>query len=145
MDDQQRAPLAPRLSTAQPPPVSPLDAMRRFWGKAFTYSGRATRAEYNWALGLFLIYYCIVVAAVIGAGLRNSSLGVGVAFALMLVFMLPWLALIARRCHDINRPGTFGLLLLATGIGFLITEGFLMFSDSDPRGARFDSPSTPSE
>ncbi|MFL6109406.1 MAG: DUF805 domain-containing protein [Marmoricola sp.] len=113
--------------------------MNSFWGKAFTYGGRSTRAEYNWALGLFLIYYGIVVASVIGLELRNSWLGVGLALALLLVFVVPWLALIARRCHDINRPGTFGLLLLATGIGFLVAEGFLMFSDSDPRGIRFDS------
>jgi len=119
--------------------------MRNFWVKAFTYNGRASRAEYNWALAIFLLYYGAVVAAVIGAGLRDSLVGLLLAFALLMVFIVPWFALIARRCHDINRPGAFGFLLLATGIGFLVTEGFLMFSESDPRGARFDPASSPAE
>jgi len=119
--------------------------MRNFWVKAFTYSGRASRAEYNWALAIFLLYYGAVVAAVIGAGLRDSLIGLLLAFALLMVFIVPWFALIARRCHDINRRGAFGLLLLATGIGFLVTEGLLMFSASDPRGVRFDPESSPAE
>ena len=61
--------------------------------------------------------------------------------AFWIAFVVPWLALIARRCHDMNRPGTFGFLLLATGIGFLVTEGFLMLAESDPRGVRFDQTS----
>jgi uncharacterized membrane protein YhaH (DUF805 family) len=146
MDDQQRALLASRLSTGQQAPVSPADAMRNFWVKAFTYNGRASRAEYNWALAFFLLYYGAVVAAVIGGvGLRNSLIGLLLAVALLMVFIVPWFALIARRCHDINRPGAFGLLLLATGIGFLVTEGFFMFSESDPLGTRFDPESPPAE
>jgi len=145
MDDQQRALLASRLSAAQRPPISPTDALKNFWVKAFTYSGRASRAEYNWALAMFLLYYGAVVGLVIGAGLRNSLLGLLLALASLLLVIVPWFALIARRCHDMNRPGAFGFLLLATGIGFLITEGFLMFSVSDPAGVRFDPASTPVE
>jgi uncharacterized membrane protein YhaH (DUF805 family) len=138
MNDQQRAVNAPGPSTAEPPRSAATEAVRNFWAKAFTYSGRATRSEYNWALALFVLYYAAVGGSVVGVGLRDTWLGVALALALLLVFIVPWFALVARRCHDMNRPGAFGLLLLATGIGFLITEGFLMFSDSDPRGARFD-------
>lgn len=142
MDDPQPALLASCVSTAQPPPVSPTQAVKNFWVKAFTYSGRATRSEYNWALALFSLYYGAVGGSVIGLGLRNTLVGVLIFVALMLIFVVPWLALIARRCHDMNRPGAFGFLLLAAGIGFLIAEAFLIFSDSDPRGARFDPVST---
>ena len=112
--------------------------MLDFWRKAFTYSGRATRSDYNWALLMFLVVSTPASALFEYVIPRPVSTIVGALF--WGAFIVPWLALIARRCHDMNRRGLFGLLLLATGIGFLVTEGFLIFADSDPRGARFDPP-----
>jgi len=111
--------------------------MRSFWTKAFTYSGRATRTEYNWALLMFLLASFIAAAALIPTA-ENSVVRLYVIGPLWLAFIVPWIALVARRCHDLNRRGAFGLWLLATGIGFLIIEGILMFGDSDLRGSRFD-------
>jgi uncharacterized membrane protein YhaH (DUF805 family) len=116
---------------------SPFVAMQSFWSKAFTYSGRANRSEYNWALLM-----CLLVTSVAGIALtptaEDSVVRLYVGGLLGLAFIVPWIALVVRRCHDINRRGAFGLWLLATGIGFLITEGILMLGDSDPRGSRFD-------
>lgn len=116
--------------------VSPVEAMKSFWVKAFVYSGRSTRAEYNWALLMFVITASVAALLFAYAVPRPASTILGLA--LWFAFVVPWLALIARRCHDLNRSGTFGLLLLATGIGFLVVEGFLMLAESDPRGVRFE-------
>jgi uncharacterized membrane protein YhaH (DUF805 family) len=110
--------------------------MQSFWTKAFTYSGRATRAEYNWALLMFLLVTLVAALALTPTG-EDSLVRQYVGGLLCVVFIVPWLALVARRCHDLNRRGAFGLWLLA-GIGFLITEAILMFGDSDPQGSRFD-------
>lgn len=132
-------PMPPALPPYEAAPrVKAATAIRNFWVKAFSYSGRATRAEYNWALGLFAASYGAVLAVLVPTGLQRSAVGVAVIVAVLLAFVLPWPALIARRCHDINKPGVFGLLFLATSIGFLVTAAFLMFVRSDPRGARFD-------
>ena len=126
-----------RKQSDQRPVPSLLAAMQLFWTKAFTYSGRATRAEYNWALLMFLLV-TFVAALALTPTAEDSLVRLYVVGLLWFVFIVPWLALFARRCHDLNRRGAFGLWLLATGIGFLITEGILMFGDSDPQGSRFD-------
>lgn len=143
MDDEKRALFAERLAAAQRPPVPPVGALTDFWLKGFTYSGRATPAEYNWPLVTFVVASCIP-GALFASGIPRP-ISIVLEIALLVVFTVPWFALIARRCHDMNRRGAFGLLLLATGIGFLVTEGFLMFSESDPLGARFDPGSSPTE
>lgn len=136
MEDETPDVLVARLSAAQPPSVSPVGALKNFWVNAFTYSGRATRAEYNWPLLMFVVASCVPGVLFESGVPRPISTILAIAF--LVTFAVPWFALIARRCHDTNRPGTFGLLLLATGIGFLVVMGLLMFTDSDPRGVRFD-------
>jgi uncharacterized membrane protein YhaH (DUF805 family) len=143
------------MDAPSPPPIStwqyttPDDEVRadqawiNFWRKAFTYNGRATRAEYNWALAQFLVI--LFFASLMSGLLPNEAVGTGFDAAVWLLFIVPWIALISRRCHDLNRRGTFGLWLLATGVGFLVTQGFLIFGKSDPRGARFDRPAAPVE
>lgn len=126
-----------RQRSHQRPVPSPLAAMQSFWTKAFTYSGRANRTEYNWALLMFLLV-TFAAALALAPTAEDSVVRLYVVGALWLAFIVPWIALVARRCHDMNRRGAFGLWLLATGIGFLITEGILMFGDSDLRGSRFE-------
>lgn len=99
--------------------------------------GAQTRAEYNWALLVFLLA-TFVAALALTPTAEDSVVRLYAIGLLWFAFIVPWIALVARRCHDMNRRGAFGLWLLATGIGFLITEGILMFGDSDPRGSRFD-------
>lgn len=140
MDDRSQ-PISTTQYTLADGEVGADVAWINYWRKAFVYSGRATRAEYNWAFAQFLVIGLIVWALIYGLA-SNHALRTGLGVALLLVFIVPWLALISRRCHDINRRGTFGLWLLATNFGFLVTQGFLIFGRSDPRGARFDALST---
>lgn len=138
MDDQQEVPVASREPGAPQAAAAPLEAMLDFWRKAFTYSGRATRADYTWALLMFVTVF--IVEGVSVQYIAPRAVSMALSITALIVFIVPWLALIARRCHDLNRRGAFGLLLLATGIGFLVTQGFLIFADSDPKGIRFDQP-----
>ena len=55
VDDPSRELLASLRSRAGLPTPTPWDAMLDFWRKAFIYSGRATRFDYNWALLMFLV------------------------------------------------------------------------------------------
>ena len=112
--------------------------MLDFWRKAFIYSGRATRFDYNWALLMFLV--ASSGASALFEYVIPRPVSSILALALWGAFLVPWFALIARRCHDTNRRGVFGLLLVVAGIGFLVTEAVLIFYPSDPRGARFDPP-----
>lgn len=138
MEDQQRELFASPRSMAQQPTVSPVGAMLDFWRKAFTYSGRATRSEYNWALLTFIVV--VAFASVLFEYVIPRPVSTVLSVAVWVAFIVPWFALIARRCHDTNRRGVFGLLLLVMGIGFLVTEAVLIFDESDPRGIRFDPP-----
>lgn len=137
MEDQHRGVDDPGPSAVEPPVPSPTQAVRNFWARAFTYSGRATRAEYNWAL-LMVLVVMVIAALALSPTPEDSVVRLYVAGPISFAFIVPWIALVARRCHDLNRRGSFGLWLLATGIGFVITEGILMLGDSDPRGSRFD-------
>lgn len=110
-----------------------------YWRKAFVYSGRATRAEYNWAFAMVAVIWTafgLPAERLISNVVVLKSIGA----ALLLILATPWFALISRRCHDMNRRGTFGLLMLVPGVGFIVTTGFMVLGDSDPRGARFDQP-----
>lgn len=137
MDDAENALTHDRRPSQSPSLVGPSRAVRNFWIKAFVYSGRATRAEYNWALVMTVLLW-ISVGSLIVFLLPDGLLRKSIEIFLLLVFLVPWSALVVRRCHDMNRRGAFGLLLLATGIGFVVTECFLMFAGSNPLGARFE-------
>lgn len=138
MDDEQRAVLLSRLSTSQPPPLTPLGALKNYWLKAFTFKGRATRGEYNWPLVIYVGGSYAIVGILSAAGLRNSPLGLFIGALLTLLLIVPWIALVVRRCHDLDKSGAFGLMMFVPVVGFIIAEAILVFGDSDPDGVRFD-------
>lgn len=89
-----------------------------------TFSGRARRAEY-WYFVLFLVLGNVALgfvdgvagAYVGGVGGPGDSFGVfGMLFSL--ATFLPWLAVAARRLHDIDFRGWWALLPL-TVIGWI--------------------------
>jgi uncharacterized membrane protein YhaH (DUF805 family) len=77
--------------------------------KYATFSGRAARSEYWW----FMLFFFLVVAILTAI---NDKLG-NVA---VLAFLLPNLAVGARRLHDINKSGWFLLLGFIPIIGTII-------------------------
>ena len=81
------------------------------------FSGRARRKEY-WYFYLFQIVLGLGIGIVLGiAGISDDSMDV-VSGLLSLAFLLPTLAVGARRLHDVNRSGWW-MLIAFTIIGFI--------------------------
>ncbi|WP_314454745.1 DUF805 domain-containing protein [uncultured Microbacterium sp.] len=141
--------VAPPLD--QPYYGAPLGAaVRRFFAKYATFSGRASRSEYWW---------WVLVGAVVGTvlnalptltdGIRIEADGsatitgpLGVILGLVwLVWavgtFLPTLAVLVRRLHDTDRSGFWVFIGLVPLIGILVLVVFTVLGPR-PEGARFD-------
>ncbi len=100
---------------AELPMVGFGDAISRGFTNYFTFSGRATRAE-NWWWVLFTIIGVVALSIVENiAGIPTVLSGI-----FCLATLMPSLALVARRLHDINRSGWWQLLWFAILIGWII-------------------------
>jgi uncharacterized membrane protein YhaH (DUF805 family) len=126
-------------------------AFARFWSKAATFSGRASRSEYWWTWFWQLIVFVVLVglARIGNAGVEDAqgrmvgANGIGIAASVLLgVFLIatiiPNLAVTFRRLHDANLSGFFILLGLIAGIGGVVLLVFALLP-SNPLGARFDA------
>jgi len=91
-------------------------AIKVFFQKGITFSGRASRGEYWWpALFQFIVTLPIeIVSAVLtmsgydGSGVIIVAV---VSWVVSLVFLVPTLAVTWRRVQDIGKPGWLGLVL----------------------------------
>ncbi|MBO5120616.1 MAG: DUF805 domain-containing protein [Bacilli bacterium] len=81
-----------------------LDSYKRFWQNYANFKGRSTRADYWWVcLANFLIGFVLgFISGIIPdlAGLLSA-----VSSLYSLAVLVPTLALIVRRLHDINKSG----------------------------------------
>lgn len=101
-----------------------LDSYKRFWKNYANFKGRSTRADYWWVvLANFLIGFVLGFIA----GLIPDLAGVtGIITTLYsLASIIPTLALIVRRMHDINRSGWAYLFCLIPLVGFIVVLVFL--------------------
>lgn len=129
-------------------------AVRRFFKRYATFSGRASRSEYWWWT-LVSVGVSIIVNIIIGAGAAatpaSSSLGSTpapgpgaiVGYILLVIWALatvvPSLALTVRRLHDVNMSGWLVLLGLVPFLGALALLVFMILP-ANPAGQRFDQP-----
>jgi len=128
-------------------------AITRFWKKYARFDGRASRSEYWWwqlaqAIVLLVLYVITLAGGLAGAtfagdGRSQPGPGIFVGGALLLLWWLgtivPNLALLARRLHDVNLSGwliLIGLVPYLGGIALLV----MTFLSPNPYGARFDRP-----
>ena len=128
-------------------------AVRRFWKKYATFTGRASRSEYWWwALisGIVTIVLEILAAVAGSAGSTTSIYGTtspGPAagfFGFIIVLwalatVIPGLALLVRRLHDANFSAWMVLIVL---VPFLGAIALLVLTALPPNqtGRRFDRP-----
>ena len=137
-------------------PVPPLDqphygigvvaAVKRFFQKYATFSGRASRSEY-WcvvlAFGAFSVPLSILNVIAVSAGVRIDESSPLFAVALVigalvaLATIVPQMALTVRRLHDANLSGLLYLLNLVPYLGSLLLAA-IAARPSNPLGARFD-------
>lgn len=91
-----------------------LQAIKLFFSKGFTFSGRSTRAEYWYAI-LFILIVTIILNVF-------GSVGNIINSVFSLVCLVPILSLVTRRFHDTGRSGwwTIGYYVLNFAIGFWI-------------------------
>lgn len=136
-------------------------AIKRFWAKYATFSGRASRSEFWWA-SLFVVLVVLIIwvpGTIIGmvtgtptvsptTGKSNITPGpaflpfVAVGMMFYLAILVPSIAITVRRLHDGNYSGAFYFLVFVPWIGGLILL-ILSLMESKPEGARFDAGAPP--
>ncbi|WP_350269771.1 DUF805 domain-containing protein [Brevibacterium sp. CBA3109] len=138
-------------------------AVKRFFKKYATFSGRASRSEFWWmALFTFLVQLIPMVLIIVGVAMSAGSaaavdpydpaaaqaatsgpgmviglIGYGLSGLIGLAMIIPNLAIIWRRLHDANFAGPFFFLIFIPGVGGLILF-VLELLPSKPEGQRFD-------
>lgn len=124
-------------------------AVERFFKKYATFSGRASRSEYWWwALVSFIVGMIIniitstgMTTTTSGAATVGPSAVVGIILAVVwgLATIVPSLALLARRLHDVNLSAWLILVVLVPFLGGLALL-VMTILPSNPAGQRFDQP-----
>jgi uncharacterized membrane protein YhaH (DUF805 family) len=105
--------------------------------KYATFSGRSRRKEY-WMFFLFVVLISIALSIVdVVIGTYSEAANVGLLSGIFsLATVIPWLALTARRLHDIGKSGWMQLLYIIPIVGFIL---WIIWSvkDSDPEPNKY--------
>jgi uncharacterized membrane protein YhaH (DUF805 family) len=128
------------------------DAVRRFFAKYATFSGRASRSEFWWwylvsfVVSAVLQILALVTGGVGGVAEDGTAQAPGAGYWIFTILLLIWglgtiiptIALLVRRLHDGNFSGFFAFLVFVPGVGGLVVL-ILALLPSKPEGARFDA------
>ena len=103
------------------PGCPPLQAIERFFRNYATFSGRASRSEFWWAMLLMGVAEAALGA--LGAASDISVFGI-MQNVLSLALLVPSLTVSVRRLHDINLNGAWlipfaGLTALGSALAFM--------------------------
>ena len=90
-------------------PVGFLEAVKRFFSHYADFKGRARRSEYWW-----VVLFNGIVGGIIG------TISTTLSSIWTLVILVPTLALIVRRLHDVGKSGWFYLWVLLPLAGYII-------------------------
>lgn len=126
--------------------ISFTGAIRRFFKKYATFSGRASRSEFWWwylasiIVGIILNILSSATGGGMGGRMTAGSSVVQIISGLWsLATIVPGLAIIWRRLHDTNRSGAWFFLIFIPLVGIIILIVWWA-SASKPEGQRFDTP-----
>jgi uncharacterized membrane protein YhaH (DUF805 family) len=120
-------------------------AIKSFWSNYATFKGRARRSEY-WFIQLFLVLTNLAVAAIdlalmngdVDRFIANGGGGI-VGLIWILVTIVPALAVLVRRLHDIGRSAWWLLIGLVPFVGTVVLFVFTVF-DSTPGQGKYGPP-----
>lgn len=95
-----------------------IEAYKKFFRNYTNFSGRSTRSDYWWVvLANFLIGFVIgFIGGLIGADKFVKI----ITSVYELAIIVPAIAIVIRRLHDINKSGWCYLLILIPIIGWII-------------------------
>ena len=125
--------------------ANPVEAYVRFWRRGFTFSGRASRAEYWWAglANILVLFSGAIVTAIVSSVSNGAADGVGILVGLyFLAALVPSIAVTVRRLHDTNNSGGLAALAFIPYVGAFVVAILCAF-DSKAEGARFDQINNP--
>lgn len=126
--------------------LTPAAAIASVFRKYADFTGRAPRSEYWWfGLLLWVVFGGLQLLQLIPTGTTDlgytsyhfSIVTMIVAPLFAIGVLVPTLAVLVRRLHDVNFSGWFALLGLIPVVGAVILLVFTLLP-SNPVGARFD-------
>jgi uncharacterized membrane protein YhaH (DUF805 family) len=120
------------------------EAIRRFWVKYATFTGRASRSEFWW---WWLTWFAVgLVVQLVGDISTGSSIGESVLGGTLftgwiVITAVGMFALGARRLHDANLTGWLQAVVVIPFLGWIAIL-VLACLPTKPNGARFDARGT---
>lgn len=118
------------------------DALKVAWARKFDFNGRSCRSEF-WFTYLVLILLLIISSMLV----RFGTIGALISFLLNLAILIFLFSIVARRLHDRNLSGWWGLLLFMPTIGLIViaiicalpsTPGFNKYGAEPLRSGLYD-------
>lgn len=86
-----------------------------------TFTGRATRQQYWMFTLIYILFYIATIILDVALGLFDEETGYGLfSMVYTIGLLLPYLALLARRLHDIGRSAWWILLIVIPLIGPIV-------------------------
>ncbi|WP_285244535.1 DUF805 domain-containing protein [Pseudarthrobacter sp. fls2-241-R2A-127] len=125
-------------------------AVKRFFKKYATFSGRASRSEYWWwnlvAAGVSVVLgFLLSLIPASGSDGQPIGLEAGGVLALILLglwllgILVPSIALTVRRLHDSNKSGWWYFISAVPFVGGIVLLIFVLLPP-DPAGQQYDQP-----
>ena len=113
------------------------ESIRKVLSSYATFDGRAVRSEFWW----FALFYVLVQLAggVLDVTLFPESPFGPIGMLLTLALLLPYLAVSARRLHDVDRTGWWLLISFVPVIGAIVLVVFCV-QRGTPGPNRFGAP-----
>lgn len=116
------------------------EALSSFFKNYATFSGRARRSEYWYAvLGITIITVPLYTLSAVIDGTGNVGFFTVLYFVWALAVFIPGLAVVSRRLHDVNKSFGFYFIVLVPLVGPIL---YLVeaLKDSQPAQNRFGVP-----
>jgi uncharacterized membrane protein YhaH (DUF805 family) len=121
-------------------------AVKSFWSNYSNFKGRARRSEY-WYVQLFLVLTNLAAAAIdlalmdgdVDRFIANGGGGI-VGLVWILATIVPALAVLVRRLHDIGKSGWWALILFVPFVGALVLLYFTVQDSQAETNAYGPSP-----